>query len=313
MLQSRGAVRGHRRPDANLRLGYGVRLLPKPYNHPVRSAESAAVLDLISDGRVEFGTGRSSTRLELEGFGIHPNDTREMWQEALDHIVGCWTNDELRVLAASTGRCHRAGCCPSRSRSPTPRSGAPPGARRPTAWWDRWAWACCRSASGTPPEELKRRIDIYRQGIAECTRPVGKFINDQAASFTLVNCAPTREESIAVSEESFVWYPNHGARLIGSVAQWLREEQEELGTYDYLGGTADRVEDGSLDHLTIDYLVDSKAVVVGNPDDVVETFKAYEATGCDIVFCLFNPYRIPHDKVMQTIELMGRHVIPEFS
>ena len=43
----------------NMRLGYGVRLLPKPYNHPVRSAESAAVLDLISDGRVEFGTGRS--------------------------------------------------------------------------------------------------------------------------------------------------------------------------------------------------------------------------------------------------------------
>src|SRR5258707_7235778 len=78
----------------NMRLGYGVRLLPKPYNHPVRSAESAAVLDLISGGRVEFGTGRSSTRAELEGFGIHPRETREMWDEALHHIVGCWTNDE---------------------------------------------------------------------------------------------------------------------------------------------------------------------------------------------------------------------------
>ena len=56
----------------NIRLGYGVRLLPKPYNHPIRSAESAAVLDLISDGRVEFGTGRSSTRAELEGFDVDP-------------------------------------------------------------------------------------------------------------------------------------------------------------------------------------------------------------------------------------------------
>ena len=46
----------------NLRLGYGVRLTPKPYNHPVRTAESVAVLDLVSDGRVEFGTGRSATR-----------------------------------------------------------------------------------------------------------------------------------------------------------------------------------------------------------------------------------------------------------
>ena len=77
----------------NLRIGYGVRLAPKPYNHPVRSAESAAVLDLLSDGRVDFGTGRSATRTELEGFGINPQDTREMWLEAVRHIVGCWTNE----------------------------------------------------------------------------------------------------------------------------------------------------------------------------------------------------------------------------
>src|ERR1700726_406532 len=77
-----------------IRLGYGVRLLPKPYNHPVRTAESVATLDLISGGRVEFGTGRSSTPAEIEGFGINPLDTREMWDEALRHIVGCWTNDE---------------------------------------------------------------------------------------------------------------------------------------------------------------------------------------------------------------------------
>ena len=69
---------------SRLRIGYGVRLMPFPYNHPVRSAESAAVLDLISDGRVEFGTGRSSTRDELEGFGIEPDKTRELWEEASD-------------------------------------------------------------------------------------------------------------------------------------------------------------------------------------------------------------------------------------
>ena len=77
-----------------MRIGYGVRLTPKPYNHPVRSAESAAVLDLLSDGRVDFGTGRSSTKLELEGFGIHPDETRAMWREAVEHIIGCWTHDE---------------------------------------------------------------------------------------------------------------------------------------------------------------------------------------------------------------------------
>ena len=76
-----------------MRLGYGVRLMPRPYNHPVRTAESVAVLDLLSDGRVDFGTGRSATRIELEGFGINPADTRDMWREAIEHVVGCWTNE----------------------------------------------------------------------------------------------------------------------------------------------------------------------------------------------------------------------------
>src|ERR1700723_4192959 len=72
-----------------IRLGYGVRLMPKPYNHPVRTAESVAVLDLLSKGRVDMGAGRSATRGELEGFGLDPAQSRQMWQEALEHIVGC--------------------------------------------------------------------------------------------------------------------------------------------------------------------------------------------------------------------------------
>src|SRR5438309_731537 len=77
-----------------IRIGYGVRLMPKPYNHPVRTAESVAVLDLVSNGRVDMGTGRSSTRPELEGFGVDPHETREMWREAIEPVVGCRANDE---------------------------------------------------------------------------------------------------------------------------------------------------------------------------------------------------------------------------
>src|SRR5258708_37013524 len=70
--------------------------MPKPYNHPVRTAESAAVLDIISNGRVDFGTGRSSTRPELEGYGIDPSETREVWQEAIGHVVRPWANDKYK-------------------------------------------------------------------------------------------------------------------------------------------------------------------------------------------------------------------------
>jgi hypothetical protein len=67
-----------------------------------------------------------------------------------------------------------------------------------------------------------------------------------------------------------------------------------------------------LDQVPFSYLKDSGAVLVGNPDQVIQTCKRYEAAGCDILICLMNPLKIPHEKVMQTIHLMGKYVIPEF-
>jgi alkanesulfonate monooxygenase SsuD/methylene tetrahydromethanopterin reductase-like flavin-dependent oxidoreductase (luciferase family) len=70
---------------------------------------------------------------------------------------------------------------------------------------------------------------------------------------------------------------------------------------------------GLLDHLNFDYLHDSGSCIVGDPDECIETAKRYEAAGCDLLLCLVNPYNIAHDDVMQSIELFGKHVIPEFS
>ena len=53
--------------------------------------------------------------------------------------------------------------------------------------------------------------------------------------------------------------------------------------------------------------------VVGDPAECIETPKRYEAAGCDLLLCLVNPYNIPHDKVMQSIELLGKQVIPAFA
>jgi alkanesulfonate monooxygenase SsuD/methylene tetrahydromethanopterin reductase-like flavin-dependent oxidoreductase (luciferase family) len=55
----------------NIRLGHAVSLLPIPFNHPIRVAERIAVLDIMSNGRVECGTGRSITEQELGGFNIN--------------------------------------------------------------------------------------------------------------------------------------------------------------------------------------------------------------------------------------------------
>jgi len=295
----------------NLRIGYGVRLAPKGYNHPVRSAESAATLDHISRGRVDFGTGRSSTRLELEGFGVHPDDTRGMWREALDHIVGSWTN-EHHELQGEYWQVPKRRVIPKPYQDPHPPIFAATGSESGHRMMGELGLGLCSFSVGTPPEDVARRISIYRDGLAACTDPIGATINRQANAFTMVNCAPTRQESYDISKPSFEWYPKRSIELVTSVAAWLEEMREDLGTYDYLAEQRKIVAAGLHNELTFDYLHDSKAVLCGDPDEVTRAAKEYEAAGVDLLLCLINPWDISHEDCMQTIELMGKYVIPEF-
>ena len=65
----------------------------------------------------------------------------------------------------------------------------------------------------------------------------------------------------------------------------------------------------------LDYtpLIENGSFCIGDPDRCIEIAKRYEAAGCDLLFCLLNPYDMKHDDVMHSIELIGKHLIPEFS
>jgi len=296
---------------SRMRLGYGVRLMPKPYNHPVRTAESVAVLDLLSDGRVDFGTGRSATRIELEGFGIDPRETRAMWKEALEHVVHCWTHEHAE-LDGTYWSLPRRRVQPKPLQTPHPPIWAATTSDDGHAEMGRHGLGLCSFAVGIPPEEVKKKIDIYRSAVQECKAPIGAYVHDEAATFTMALVAPTEEEAHAVARTSFEWYPKVGARQIAQVAEWMAEREQELGNYAYAADMKAVSDDGSLDLLSLEYLADAGACVLGTPEQAIESCKRYEAAGVDLLLCLVNPYEIPHESVMQTIELMGRHVIPEF-
>ena len=299
-----------------LRIGYGVRLMPQPYNHPVRTAESVAVLDLISNGRVDFGTGRSATRQEMEGFGIHPSQTRHMWKEALQHVVGCWTNDEYE-FSGEYWQMPKRRVLPKPRQSPHPPLWAATSSEAGHHLMGTLGLGLCSFAVGTPPEDIAKRIDKYREGITQCSKPIGKFVNNRTATFSMVCCAPDMQEAVAVATESFEWYPSRGAELIGSVAQWMqeakREDELDKGSYDYTREMQKIVSEGAHKLLSMDYLRETNACVVGDPQECIRMCRAYEAAGVDLLLCLVNPFKIPHDKVMQTIDLLGREVIPHFS
>src|SRR4029450_3706167 len=75
----------------NIRLGHGIIQTAPGYNHPARTAERGATLDLVSGGRVEFGSGESSSEAELGGFQVDPVTKREAWLEGLETAVRCLT------------------------------------------------------------------------------------------------------------------------------------------------------------------------------------------------------------------------------
>jgi alkanesulfonate monooxygenase SsuD/methylene tetrahydromethanopterin reductase-like flavin-dependent oxidoreductase (luciferase family) len=157
---------------------------------------------------------------------------------------------------------------------------------------------------GVPPEDLAVRIEGYRAA-QKRAQPIGKFLNPRAATFTMVHCADTNEQAYDEARESFEWYVRTALWHIGTVASW--QEGKPLGTYDYAQVLADL----DLSLLTFDYLVESGACVVGDPERCLEIATRYDAADCDLLLCLLNPYKIPHKSVMRSIELLGEHVIPK--
>ena len=93
----------------NIHLGSGIFNITPPVNHPARVAERVATLDLVSDGRVDFGTGESSSAAELGGFLVDRMRKREMCEGARGGRPaggGCRS-----PAAAGSRRARRYGCC----------------------------------------------------------------------------------------------------------------------------------------------------------------------------------------------------------
>ena len=295
-----------------MRLGYGVRLMPQPYNHPVRTAESVAVLDLISNGRVDFGTGRSATRAELEGFGIDPGQTRA--DVAGGHRARGRMLDErrVRVLRPLLADAETKGAAQALQKPHPPIWGATT-SEEGHRQVGELGLGLCSFAVGISPEEVGHKVDIYREAVAGCVEPLGAYVHNETATFTMALCSGDRATALDLARESFEWYPKVGARQIASVSEWMAERSEDLGSYSYAADMQQHSDDGSLDLLSLEYLIDANACVLGTPEECIEMCRRYQAADIDLLLCLVNPYNVPHEAVMETIELMGTQVIPKFA
>ncbi len=290
----------------NIRIGHGVRLLPFPYNHPVRAAEAAATVDVLSGGRLEFGTGRSGTRTELEGFGINPPETRPMWEEALEVVVGAWTEEEF----AHEGKYFKLpprGVVPKPVQSPHPPLWGATSSAESHEIVGRKGLGLLSFSVAVPPEALTKRIGRYRGAIADAV-PVGKFVNERVGTFCQAHCAETMTQAYDDAREPFPWYIQTSLEQIAGLGAW--QDGNNLGSYEY----ATKMLDGlQLDELTFDYLTQNETVMCGDPDHCLEMCRRYEAVGIDLLLLLVQSHDIPHEKVMRSIELIGTEVMPQLS
>ena len=312
-----------------IRLGFGVVVLP--YHHPVRVAERVAMVDQLSHGRVDFGTGRSAP-YEQTGMGIDPRYTREMWDESLTMIPKIWEAETFEWEGKFWN-------VPPRQVLPKPyQKPHPPiwvAALQPSTYQLAAEKGIGVMALGvSAPSVLEPHIQQYRETI-KTAQPVGAVVNNQWLSSCFGYCgeddAATRD-LCARSLKNFFgpgrpyvqdltdvyqrlleqWggIPEH---LVQNFSRYIDVKESSEGTatqFDLSGGNA--LAHKIWEEMDPDTLVDRGVIIAGDPQSCIDAIKIHQATGVDQMQFLMATETVEHSQVMKSIELFGKHVIPAF-
>jgi alkanesulfonate monooxygenase SsuD/methylene tetrahydromethanopterin reductase-like flavin-dependent oxidoreductase (luciferase family) len=287
-----------------IRLGHGIRQVIPNYNHPARTAEGLGMLDLISNGRVDFGIGEGATRLELGGFKIPAKEKRAMALEAAEQIAN------MMVLEPYPGFEGTHFSMPCRNVIPKPvQKPHPP------------MWMACtnrdtirvaaRHGLGAlafafvDPDEARHWSSIYYDTIKsdECV-PLGHTVNANLATVSAFSIHPDRAEAIRRGQDGFEFFFFAVNALVAQDARPGRSHlwesfQERRGnrTAELVARAGDAGYQGAG---------------IGTPDDMRAHLRSQEAAGVDQVIFLQQAGHNRHDEILAALELFGREIAPEF-
>jgi alkanesulfonate monooxygenase SsuD/methylene tetrahydromethanopterin reductase-like flavin-dependent oxidoreductase (luciferase family) len=316
-----------------IHLGSAGILSPFEINHPVRVAERTALVDVLSDGRLELGLARSGGA-EWETFGVDPDTTRLQLEEALRMIPKIWAGEGFRWQSELL-------TVPQRDFVPRPLQRP-----HPPLWQTVSGPESCHMAGRlgvgmlgscalTPLEHVERTLADYEAGLAEC-EPAGAFVNDQRAVFTLVHCAESREQAIASrAGEAALWFMNtapevfrvprdswvdllRGAVGKGAASGPLLDAPEPLPTQEELDDPVpvialmNRQRVGqALDPVEVfEALEPLDTAIIGDVETCLAKLEKFAALGVDRLMCLMQFGALPHERVMDSIRLAGKHLVP---
>jgi alkanesulfonate monooxygenase SsuD/methylene tetrahydromethanopterin reductase-like flavin-dependent oxidoreductase (luciferase family) len=282
----------------NIRLGHGIVLMPPGYNAPARIAERIATLDLVSNGRVEWGTGESASRAELEGFGIDPAERREMWRETTEQVAN------MLAMSPYPGFQGKYFSMPVRNVVPKPVQKPHPPiwvacSNRDTIHLAAQLGIGALTFAFVDPEEAKHWVtDYYETFKRECV-PIGHAVNPNIAMVTSFSCHPDREEAERRGTDGFRFFQfalgHHyafGDHTPGRTDIWKQYEavRDRMGVEFLGGGTGG----------------------IGTPSELREHLRKFEDAGVDQTVFIQQGGKNRHEHICEALELFADEVMPEF-
>jgi alkanesulfonate monooxygenase SsuD/methylene tetrahydromethanopterin reductase-like flavin-dependent oxidoreductase (luciferase family) len=288
-----------------IRLGHGIRQVIPNYNHPARTAETAATLDLMSSGRVDLGIGEGATRLELGGFYIPAKEKRAMSLEAAEQIANMMT---MEPYPGFDGKYFKMPC-----RNVLPKPYQKP---HPPMWMACTNRDTIRVAASlglgalcfsfADPEEAKAWVRVYYDTLkSDACVPIGHRVNANLAIVTGFSVHEDRAEAIRRGQEGFEFFGYALASLV---------TQDSIPGRGDLWAKFQQSREGALEKSIRSALGagDEYASGIGTPDDMRRHLSGLGEAGIDQVIFLQQAGRNSHENICESIELFAEKVMPTF-
>jgi alkanesulfonate monooxygenase SsuD/methylene tetrahydromethanopterin reductase-like flavin-dependent oxidoreductase (luciferase family) len=303
----------------HMRLGHGIVQTPPAFNHPARVAERIATLDLVSGGRVDFGTGESSSEAELGGFLIDPIEKRPMWEEGLRVALRCLTETPF------TGHAGKFVTMPPRNVVPKPRQKPHPPvwvacSRRDTIRLAAEKAIGALTFAFIDPEDARQWVGDYYTTLAAKGVPIGDAVNANVACVSTFMCHRDEDEALRRGLEganffgySLAHYYVFGRHQPGVTDVWAEYQRRraEHG-YDPEAVRAAAANSDRLGAKVVEGGIGGLRGAVGTPEQIREFLRRYEEAGVDQVIFVSQAGKNRHEHIMESLELFGREVLPEF-
>jgi alkanesulfonate monooxygenase SsuD/methylene tetrahydromethanopterin reductase-like flavin-dependent oxidoreductase (luciferase family) len=298
---------------SRIRLGHGIVQLPPNVNHPARIAERIATLDLVSDGRVDFGTGEASSGLELGGFGVRRGEKRAMWADAVDAVTRMFVEEPFAGWNSKYVQMPPRNVIPKPVQKPHPPLWVAC-SRRETIHFAARNGIGALSFSFVEPADAARWVDDYYRLLTseECV-PAGFTVNP--------NVAVVLPMMVHHDERTAIERGIDGAHFFGfALAHYYGAAQHEPGRTnvwdEFVRHRADRGFDRAAivaDENPLGVNLGSLRGAVGTPEQVSELVRRYQAAGVDQVIFVLQAGTNKHEHICESLELIGSKVIPEFA